>query len=40
MTASDGIMVAGMHLDFLGFGYVERAEHGYRFVAAPWDYRI
>ena len=40
MTATDGTMVAGMHLDFPGFGYVERANQGYGFVAAPWDYRI
>jgi glyoxylase-like metal-dependent hydrolase (beta-lactamase superfamily II) len=40
IAASDGIMVAGMHLDFPGFGYVERAKLGYGFVAAPWDYRI
>jgi glyoxylase-like metal-dependent hydrolase (beta-lactamase superfamily II) len=40
MVATDGMMVAGMHLDFPGFGYVERAKQGYGFVAAPWDYRI
>ncbi|MCD1634957.1 MBL fold metallo-hydrolase [Martelella mediterranea] len=40
MSAADGMMVAGMHLDFPGFGYVERAGQGYGFVAAPWDYRV
>ncbi len=40
MAATDGVMVAGMHLDFPGFGYVERAKQGFSFVAAPWDYRI
>jgi glyoxylase-like metal-dependent hydrolase (beta-lactamase superfamily II) len=39
-VAADGLMVAGSHLDFPGFGFVERAEQGYRFIAAPWDYRI
>lgn len=39
MAAADGIMVAGMHLDFPGFGYVEKAGEGYRFTAAPYDYR-
>ncbi|MDC7789618.1 MBL fold metallo-hydrolase [Rhodoplanes sp. TEM] len=39
MAAADRIMVAGMHLDFPGFGHVERARQGYGFVAAPWDYR-
>jgi glyoxylase-like metal-dependent hydrolase (beta-lactamase superfamily II) len=39
MVAADGMMVAGMHLDFPGFGYVEKAGEGYRFLAAPYDYR-
>ena len=39
MAAADGMMVAGMHMDLPGFGYVERAGRGYGFVAAPWDYR-
>lgn len=39
MAAADGLMVAGMHLDFPGFGYVETAGEGYRFIAAPYDYR-
>ena len=37
-AATDGVMVAGMHLLFPGFGYVERAASGYRFAPAPWDY--
>jgi glyoxylase-like metal-dependent hydrolase (beta-lactamase superfamily II) len=39
MATTDGLMVAGMHLDFPGFGYVEKAGEGYRFFAAPYDYR-
>jgi glyoxylase-like metal-dependent hydrolase (beta-lactamase superfamily II) len=39
MAATDGLMVAGMHLDFPGFGYVEKAGEGYRFIPAPHDYR-
>lgn len=39
MVAADQMMVAGMHLDFPGFGYVEKASEGYRFIAAPFDYR-
>lgn len=39
MAATDGMMVAGMHLDFPGFGYVEPAGDAYRFIAAPHDYR-
>jgi hypothetical protein len=39
MVTADDMMVAGMHLDFRGFGYVERASDAYRYVAAPYDYR-
>ncbi|KQS95539.1 hypothetical protein ASG50_24875 [Rhizobium sp. Leaf386] len=39
MVKSDDLMVAGMHLDFPGFGYVESAGTSYRFIAAPYDYR-
>ena len=39
MVVADGMMVAGMHLDFPGFGFVEKAGEGYGFVAAPYDYR-
>lgn len=39
MAATDEIMVAGMHLDFPGFGFVERASGAYRFIGAPYDYR-
>ncbi|MEO8530704.1 MAG: MBL fold metallo-hydrolase [Deltaproteobacteria bacterium] len=38
MAASDGTLIAGMHLDFPGFGYVERHGEGYRFIAAPFDF--
>lgn len=39
MVTADGMAVAGMHLDFPGFGYVETAGEGYRFIPAPFDYR-
>lgn len=39
MAAADGMLVAGMHLDFPGFGFVETAGDAYRFIAAPYDYR-
>ena len=39
MVTADGMMVAGMHLDFPGFGYVEKAGEGFHFTAAPYDYR-
>jgi hypothetical protein len=39
MVTADDMMVAGMHLDFPGFGFVERDNGAYRFVAAPYDYR-
>jgi glyoxylase-like metal-dependent hydrolase (beta-lactamase superfamily II) len=36
-VAADRMMVAGMHLDFPGFGYVGRARDGaYTFVPSPW----
>ncbi|MEO1306451.1 MAG: MBL fold metallo-hydrolase, partial [Pseudomonadota bacterium] len=38
MAATDKVMIAGMHMPFPGFGYVETAASGYRFVPAPWDY--
>ena len=38
-AATDRLMVAGMHINFPGIGYVERrAEAGYHFVPAPWQY--
>lgn len=37
-VATDRMMVAGMHLLFPGFGYLETASEGYRFIPAPWDY--
>jgi hypothetical protein len=36
MAATDGLRVAGMHLDFPGFGHVVRAGSGYAFVVEPW----
>ncbi len=39
MAATDGLAVAGMHLDFPAVGYVERHDTAYRYIAAPPDYR-
>ncbi|MGB0660890.1 MAG: MBL fold metallo-hydrolase [Mangrovicoccus sp.] len=37
-VATDRQLVAGMHMSFPGFGYVEKAAEGYRFVPAPWRF--
>ncbi len=39
MAADEGVMVAGSHLDFPGFGFVEKSG-GYRFAPAPYDYML
>ncbi|HEX3348635.1 MAG TPA: MBL fold metallo-hydrolase [Acetobacteraceae bacterium] len=36
-TASERILVAGMHLDFPTFGHVTRAGGGYAFVPVVWE---
>ena len=36
MTATDRLMVAGMHLDFPGFGHVSRTGSGYAFIPDVW----
>ena len=36
MAAADGLRVAGMHLDFPGFGHVVRDGNAYAFVPEPW----
>jgi len=36
MTATDRLMVAGMHLDFPCFGHVARASTGYTFIPDVW----
>jgi hypothetical protein len=36
MTAADRLMVAGMHLDFPGFGHVARTGSGYAFIPEVW----
>jgi glyoxylase-like metal-dependent hydrolase (beta-lactamase superfamily II) len=36
MAATDGLRVAGMHLDFPSFGHVARDASGYRFVPEVW----
>lgn len=35
-AVADRMAVAGMHVDFPGFGYVERAGDSYRHIVAPW----
>ena len=36
MTATDRLLVAGMHLDFPGFGHVARAGGVYAFIPDVW----
>jgi glyoxylase-like metal-dependent hydrolase (beta-lactamase superfamily II) len=40
MTATDQLLVAGMHLDFPCFGHVARATSGYAFVPEVWTPHI
>lgn len=35
-AAADQMAVAGMHVDFPGIGYVERAKNAYRYIPAPF----
>ena len=35
-TATDRLLVAGMHLDFPCFGHVARASSGYAFIPEVW----
>jgi glyoxylase-like metal-dependent hydrolase (beta-lactamase superfamily II) len=37
LTATDRVRVAGMHLSFPGFGFVDRTAEGYAFVPASWE---
>jgi glyoxylase-like metal-dependent hydrolase (beta-lactamase superfamily II) len=37
MAATDRLCVAGMHMDFPGFGHVVRAGSGYAFIGEPWN---
>jgi glyoxylase-like metal-dependent hydrolase (beta-lactamase superfamily II) len=37
MAAVERLLIAGMHLPFPGFGYVDRAVEGFAFVPAPWE---
>lgn len=39
-VATDRIEVTGAHLDFPGFGYVERRAEGYGFVRSPWEHAL
>ena len=36
MAATDRLLIAGMHLDFPGIGYVVRRQEGYGFEPLPW----
>jgi glyoxylase-like metal-dependent hydrolase (beta-lactamase superfamily II) len=36
MVVADRLLVAGMHMDFPGFGHLRRDAAGYHLVAAPW----
>ncbi|MGH1447503.1 MAG: MBL fold metallo-hydrolase [Cognatishimia sp.] len=40
MAAKDGLLVTGSHLDFPGFGYVDRTASGYHFAPAAHDYML
>ena len=35
---ADRMLVAGSHMDFPGFGYVEKADQGYRLIDAQYQY--
>ena len=39
-VATDRVKVAGMHLDFPGFGHVTRSGGQYHFEPTAWDYNI
>ncbi len=39
-VAADGTMVAGMHLDFPGLGYVTREAQGYSYQRAVWSPKL
>jgi glyoxylase-like metal-dependent hydrolase (beta-lactamase superfamily II) len=39
-VASEGALVAGMHLDFPGLGYVTKEPQGFAFQRAVWSPRI
>jgi glyoxylase-like metal-dependent hydrolase (beta-lactamase superfamily II) len=40
MTATDRILIGGMHLHFPGFSHLVRAEEGYRLLPEPWSFQI
>jgi glyoxylase-like metal-dependent hydrolase (beta-lactamase superfamily II) len=37
MVATDGVKVAGMHLDFPGVGHISRTKSGYEYYPAVWS---
>lgn len=39
-VATDRTLVCGAHLPFPGFGHVEKAGEGYRFVPTDWQYQL
>lgn len=40
MVSTDRLRVAGVHMDFPGFGYIARAGAGYRFVPEAWKVMV
>jgi glyoxylase-like metal-dependent hydrolase (beta-lactamase superfamily II) len=36
MCASDGVLVAGSHMHFPGFSFIDRGVQGFRFTNEPW----
>lgn len=38
MAATDGLQVTGAHLEFPGFGHVDKAAGRYEFAPSPYDY--
>lgn len=35
-VSTEGMAIAGAHVDFPGIGYVEKSDDAYRYVSAPW----
>ncbi len=40
MAAADGLQVTGAHLEFPGFGYVDKTTRGFEFVPSAYDYSL
>jgi glyoxylase-like metal-dependent hydrolase (beta-lactamase superfamily II) len=37
-VVADRVLVAGAHIPFPGIGHIEKAQNGYRFAPATWEY--